>query len=88
MVKRRRELVSVELDAAVVARLDELAASYHESRTQLIERACADFAKHSRTTEETAADDAKYEEAYRLSPEQPAYGNVAYLAELLAKDEW
>jgi hypothetical protein len=27
-------------------------------------------------------------EAYRLIPEEPAYGNLAYLRTLLAEDEW
>jgi metal-responsive CopG/Arc/MetJ family transcriptional regulator len=88
MARAQRRRLSIELEAQTVERLDAIATSRGVSRASLIQEACRRLATYSRTAEEEAAAEAAYAEAYRRIPEEPAYANVAFLAELLAEDEW
>jgi metal-responsive CopG/Arc/MetJ family transcriptional regulator len=86
-MKRKPIKVLFEVDGEVLDQLDRIATERVQSRSQVIELACRQFV--GRTKFETSSeDDEKYAASYRDLPEEPAVGNVAFLAHLLAGDEW
>jgi metal-responsive CopG/Arc/MetJ family transcriptional regulator len=83
MVMARKEVL-VQLDDALVQRLDELAADQGTSRSELLRRGALAVI----TAHELQAADRELQTAYRQRPQDPAFVEAAGRLASLTANEW
>ena len=88
VVKRRiaSRIIQVPMDAALLHQVDAAAGRVAESRSAYIRGAC----ERRLRSEEAAALDRRYTEAYRRKPETQTWGKLGakFLARRLRGDRW
>ena len=81
-----RKVIQVPVDEELLNELDETSKKLHESRSELIRRACRDYLKQLEDEEM----DRLYRQGYEKTPEKPEVGEAqaAMAGETLPEEAW